>query len=155
MTAWSPLGAGRLTGKYLSGDGAGGRLATLGRPSDARTDAIVDEVVAVAKDVGASPAQVALAWLLSRPGAIVPIVGATKEGQLRDNLAAAERRLPADAIERLDRASAIELGFPHDFLRQEPMPKALVYGDRWREVDDRRFTVRRAPADDVAVLERS
>jgi aryl-alcohol dehydrogenase-like predicted oxidoreductase len=155
VTAWSPLAGGRLTGKYLSDsdhpEARSGRLATLGRESDERSDAIVREVVAVAEEVGASAPQVALAWLRARPGTTVPIVGTTTEDQLRDNLAAADLRLDPALLERLDRASAIELGFPHDFLRTEPMPKGLVYGDRWREVDDRRFTVQRAPADELVV----
>jgi aryl-alcohol dehydrogenase-like predicted oxidoreductase len=160
VTAWSPLAAGRLTGKYLAGSGhpdvAGARLTVAGRDgSDERGDAIVREVVAVAEQLGASPAQVALAWLRARPGAVVPIVGARREDQFRDNLASVDLALDDASRERLDRASAIELGFPHDFLRGEPMPKGIVYGEAWKQVDDRRFTVRRVPADDPNLLSRS
>jgi aryl-alcohol dehydrogenase-like predicted oxidoreductase len=160
VTAWSPLATGRLTGKYLAGadhpDAAGARLTVMGRDGfDERGDAIVREVVAVAEEMGASPAQVAFAWLRSRPGAVVPIVGARKEDQFNDNLASVDVTLDAATRERLDRASAIELGFPHDFLRGEPMPKAIIYGEGWKQVDDRRFTVRRVPADDPDLLARS
>jgi aryl-alcohol dehydrogenase-like predicted oxidoreductase len=160
VTAWSPLAAGRLTGKYLAGadhpDATGGRLTVTGRNgSDERSDAIVREVLAVADEAGASPAAVALAWLRERPGAVVPIVGARSEDQFRDNLASAQLTLEPAARERLDRVSAIELGFPHDFLRGEPMPKTIVYGEGWKQVDDRRFTVRRVPADDPDLLPRS
>lgn len=160
VTAWSPLARGRLTGKYLAGadhpDVAGARLTVTGQDgSEERGDAIVREVVAVAEQIGASPAQVALAWLRGRPGAVVPIVGARNEEQFRDNLASADLTLDDTSRERLDRASAIELGFPHDFLRGEPMPKMIVYGEGWMQVDDRRFTVRRVPADDPDLLARS
>jgi aryl-alcohol dehydrogenase-like predicted oxidoreductase len=157
VTAWSPLASGKLTGKYLGGPNGPaareGRLVAMGRdPSGGeRADAIVAEVVAVARETGASPAQVALAWLRGQPGTVIPIVGASKADQLADNLAAAELRLDPDHRERLDRASAVELGFPHDFLRGA---RSIVYGERWRDVDDRRFTVRRAPADDPGLLPR-
>lgn len=109
----------------------------------------------MAEQLGASPAQVALPWLRARPGAVVPIIGARREDQFRDNLASVDVALDDASRERLDRASAIELGFPHDFLRGEPMPKGIVYGEAWKQVDDRRFTVRRVPADDPNLLSRS
>ena len=56
----------------------------------------------VAEEVGAKPVQVGLAWLLQKPGVTAPIVGATKEGHLEDALAAAELRLPADQVARLE-----------------------------------------------------
>jgi aryl-alcohol dehydrogenase-like predicted oxidoreductase len=158
VTAWSPLAGGKLTGKYLAGangDGAvEGRLTAMGRdPSGERSDAVVGEVMAVAEEAGASPAQVALAWLREQPGTVVPLVGATREDQLRDNLAAAELRLDPSQRERLDRVSAVDMGFPHDFLRGDAV-RGIVYGERWRDVDDRRFTARRVPGDDPELLRR-
>jgi aryl-alcohol dehydrogenase-like predicted oxidoreductase len=157
ITAWSPLASGRLTGKYLAGaehpDAAGARLTVMGSDGfDERGDAVVREVVALADEIGASPAQVALAWLRERPGAVVPIIGARSEEQFRDNLASVDVTLDSAASERLDRASAIELGFPHDFLRGEPLPRQMIYGEGWERVEDRRFTVRRVPADDPDLL---
>jgi len=156
VAAWSPLAAGRLTGKYLADathpDAESGRLVTLNRDSDERTDAIVREVVDVARSLGVSAAQVALAWLRERPGTVVPIVAATKEDQFRDNLASLDLRLDDTARERLDRASRVELGFPYAFLRTDPLLKQIIYSDRWEDVDDRRSTVRRVPADDPALL---
>jgi aryl-alcohol dehydrogenase-like predicted oxidoreductase len=157
VTAWSPLGAGRLTGKYLAGaghpDAADARLTVTGRDGfDQRGDVIVRQVMEVADEIDASPAQVALAWLRERPGAVVPIVGARKEEQFRDNLASIDLTLDSAARRRLDAVSAIELGFPHDFLRGEPMPKQIIYGEDWKQVEDRRFTVRRVPADDPDLL---
>ncbi len=82
------------------------------------------------------------AWLLRRPGNIVPIVGATLQSRLADNLGCLDVDLDADAVARLDEVSAVPLGFPHDFVRF-PEVVGTVYGDRWAEIDDRRSTHRR------------
>ena len=142
ITAWSPLGGGKLTGKYLRGES--GRFDGQQQHSraDIDEDAVVRAVVRIAEAGGWTPAQVALAWHYTRPGAVIPIVGATKESQLRDNLGALAITLDADAVAELDKLSEIALGFPHDFLR-EPGVRNVVYGPRWREIDDRRHTVRR------------
>jgi len=132
VTAWSPLAGGVLTGKYVGG----------GAPADARmnsemmkgfqrtterTDAIVAAVKAVAQECGRSAAQVALAWLRQRPIPVIPIVGARRLEQFRDNLACLDLRLDDSQVDRLDAASRIELGFPHDFYQRD-MVKTLVYG---------------------------
>ncbi|CAM5662484.1 hypothetical protein SGLAM104S_08814 [Streptomyces glaucescens] len=79
-------------------------------------------------------------------GNVVPIVAATKESQLADNLGAVDVRLDADAVARLDEVSAVPLGFPHDFVR-EPRVTRTIYGDRWTEIDERRSTYRRTAHD--------
>jgi aryl-alcohol dehydrogenase-like predicted oxidoreductase len=144
VLAWAPLAAGKLTGKYLRGEP--GRLGATGATADAREEAVVRTVVEIAEQGGWSPAQVALAWLLGRPGNVVPIVAATKESQLADNLGAVDVRLDADAVARLDEVSAVPLGFPHDFLR-DPGVTHTVYGDRWERIDERRSTYRRSAHD--------
>lgn len=147
VLAWGPLADGRLTGKYL--DGGGGRLDRVawGSPRGAGDD-IVRAVVEVARAVGRPPAHVALAWLRSRPGTVIPLIGATTPEQLDQNLAATGARLDREHLAALDEVSAVPLGFPHTFLRFPAMTR-LIYGDRWQEVDDRRRTVRRAVADEV------
>lgn len=146
VLAWAPLAAGKLTGKYRRGES--GRLRVLGTENstengaDQQEEAVVSAVLEIAEQGGWSPAQVALAWLRQRPGNIVPILGATKESQLLDNLAAVDVALDADAVARLDEVSAVPLGFPHQFLR-EPAITRNVYGDRWADIDDRRSTYRR------------
>ncbi|MFE0045208.1 aldo/keto reductase [Streptomyces albireticuli] len=144
--AWSPLAGGKLTGKYRRGEA--GRLTAGGGEEavDPREEAVVTAVLEIAEQGGWSPAQVALAWLRGRPGNIVPIVGATRESQLADNLAALDVTLGAEAVARLDAVSAVPLGFPHDFLR-EPGIVENVYGDRWAAVEDRRSTYRRTVTD--------
>jgi aryl-alcohol dehydrogenase-like predicted oxidoreductase len=66
---------------------------------------------------------VALCWVRQRPGVIVPLVGAKTRAQLDDNLGCLEFELSPEDVARLDEVSAIELGFPHDFL-QQMMPTA-------------------------------
>ncbi|MED7950339.1 aldo/keto reductase [Streptomyces sp. BE20] len=147
VLAWGPLADGRLTGKYLTG--GTGRLDSVawGR-ARGEGDDVVREVLAVAEAVGRPPAQVALAWLRSRPGTVIPLVGATSEEQLRQNLSATELSLDDEQLAALDRVSAVPAGFPHAFLRFPAMVR-LIYGDQWDQVDDRRTTVRRAVADDL------
>ncbi|MEV7382298.1 aldo/keto reductase [Streptomyces lydicus] len=142
VLAWAPLAAGRLTGKYRRGGTGRLDLVTPGGARSRNEEETVTAVLEVAEQGGWSPAQVALAWLRSRPGNIVPIIGATKESQLADNLAAVAVELDADALARLDRVSAVELGFPHDFVR-EPAITENIYGDRWADIEDRRSTYRR------------
>jgi aryl-alcohol dehydrogenase-like predicted oxidoreductase len=152
VAAFSPLASGLLTGKYLpdaeGGPAGNGRIAeSAGRRLDARTERIVREVVAVAGELEATPSQVALAWLRSRPGVVIPIVGVTSEEQLRDNLGCLDVHPTPEHLRRLDEASAIDLGFPYEFLRREVIKK-LVYGDAYDRVDDRRLSGGRALADD-------
>ncbi|MEV0239723.1 aldo/keto reductase [Streptomyces sp. NPDC050674] len=140
VLAWAPLAAGKLTGKYRRGEA--GRLEGTAGDADPREEAVISAVLEIAEQGGWSPAQVALAWLLARPGNVVPIIAATKESQLADNLACVDVRLDADALARLDEVSAVPLGFPHDFVR-EPAVTRNIYGDRWAALDDRRSTHRR------------
>jgi diketogulonate reductase-like aldo/keto reductase len=70
---------------------------------------------------------VALAWLLARPGVTSPILGARTLAQIEDNLGALEVILDADATRRLEAASAITLGFPHDFIASD-MVRGIVAG---------------------------
>jgi len=64
--------------------------------------ALLAEFRRIAAAEGCTPAQLALAWLLSRPGVTAPIVGATKPGHLEDALAATEIELSAEEIEQLE-----------------------------------------------------
>jgi 1-deoxyxylulose-5-phosphate synthase len=99
---WSPLARGRLTREW---DDATERSQTdeFGRSLYAETDrAVVDAVAAVAESRGIVRAQVALAWVLSKPVVTAPIVGVTKPGQLDDALAALTVALSPEEIEQLE-----------------------------------------------------
>ncbi len=140
VTAWSPLAGGALTGKYLKGkDGAaegryGSEMMKAFLPAADRTEAVVREVLAVAGQCGRSPAQVALAWLRHRPMPVIPIVGARRLEQFRDNLACLDLALDEGQVKRLDAASRVELGFPHDFYERD-LVKGLVYGGMRDRID--------------------
>ncbi len=121
---WSPLAGGFLSGKYRQGQGApaGTRLekwkeryAGFDTPRNWR---VLDAVLAVAAELGATPSAVSLAWLLQRPAVTSVIFGARSPEQLQDNLAAAALVLPEAAVRRLDEASAFDLGYPYDMIRR-------------------------------------
>jgi diketogulonate reductase-like aldo/keto reductase len=71
---------------------------------------------------------VALAWTLLNDSVTAPLIGARTLSQLEDNLGALEVELPDDAYARLDQASKVTLGFPHDVLAR-PSTMAAVFGD--------------------------
>ncbi|MFD4641200.1 aldo/keto reductase [Lentzea sp. NPDC058436] len=132
VSPFSPLGGGVLSGKYsepAAEDGSTRRSfnANLGMVTD-RTLAIADAVREVAAEVERTPAQVALAWNLRRPGVTAPVVGARTPEQLLGNLEALEVSLTDEQLARLDAASAIELGYPHDMLSGDHI-RAVMAGD--------------------------
>jgi aryl-alcohol dehydrogenase-like predicted oxidoreductase len=122
VALWSPLGGGLLTGKYRRGEtGRLDRMTVLvqNETTPQRTE-IVDTVIAIAKELGVTPAEVSIAWLLHRarrsPTAIIPILGANTLAQLETNLGALAVQLSDDQFQGLDRVSAVPLGFPHEVL---------------------------------------
>jgi aryl-alcohol dehydrogenase-like predicted oxidoreductase len=118
---WSPLGGGLLTGKVRSGSGApAGSRAAVDPAHRERFESeqnlkIADTVIAVARELGHTPGQVALAWAGQQPGVTAPIFGARTLEQLEDNLGAADLRLENAALRRLDEVSALPLVYPYDF----------------------------------------
>jgi aryl-alcohol dehydrogenase-like predicted oxidoreductase len=102
------LAAGFLTGKYRSEADLEGRARarTVSHYLDPRGLDILAVLDKIAARYQASPAQIALAWLLAQPGITAPIVSATSLAQLDEILPAAEIKLDADALSRLDRVSA-------------------------------------------------
>ena len=131
LVAWSPLAGGVLSGKYHSNSKTEGRYSTdmmkAFLHAGERPDRIVAALQKVSQQVGRSPAQVALAWLRYRDIPVIPIVGARRVSQLQDNLASLELELTREQISALDEASAIEMGFPHDFYANE-LVKTFRYG---------------------------
>jgi aryl-alcohol dehydrogenase-like predicted oxidoreductase len=116
---WSPLAGGLLSGKYRRGkpQPAGTRQAAQWneppvRDREALYD-IVEVLLAVAQERGATASQVALAWLLTRPGIASVIIGARTDEQLEDNLHAAELELVPGDLERLERVSRPPLLYPY------------------------------------------
>jgi aryl-alcohol dehydrogenase-like predicted oxidoreductase len=137
IVAWSPLGSGLLTGKYKT-------MADAGKPEQRRIGEgsrrlceenlrIAREVASVAKEIGRSPAQVALAWLRRQQG-VIPILGARRAEQLEESMGCLDFELPDETCSRLDEVSRVPLGFPHDFLALDSI-REIVYGKEAGRID--------------------
>jgi aryl-alcohol dehydrogenase-like predicted oxidoreductase len=120
ILVWSPLAGGLLSGKYRrNGSPESGTRQVSGTWNEppVRTREKLYDTVEILIDIagahGASPAQVALAWLLGRPAVTSVIIGARTDEQLLDNLGAASLLLSADERAALDKVSAPELIYPY------------------------------------------
>jgi aryl-alcohol dehydrogenase-like predicted oxidoreductase len=119
ILVWSPLAGGLLSGKYRRGQPypAGSRRLTEWQEPPVRNEEQLYDIVEVLVDIagqrGISAAQVALAWLVGRPGVASVIVGARQDEQLIDNLAAANLKLSLEERALLDRASLPPLLYPY------------------------------------------
>ena len=147
--AWSPLAGGILSGKYTredlqdtggekDGSGRKGVTQAIGQLSD-RTLQIADVVKQIAAEIGCSPSQVALNWILQQPSNPIPIIGARKLSHLEDNLGALDIRLNPEQLDRLSQVSAFAMPFPHNFIALD-MYQGVVDGENKIEAG---FTVYR------------
>jgi aryl-alcohol dehydrogenase-like predicted oxidoreductase len=142
VVAWSPLGGGMLTGKYRKGEkgraeGFGGKVFQA-EDSEQRT-VILDTLIAVAKEAGAAPSEIAIAWVAAKGS--LPIIGPRTLAQLKDNLGAAKVALSPEQWARLDKVSAVPPAFPHNML-SDPSTQDLYTGGKFGQID--------APAESVA-----
>lgn len=132
LTAWSPLAGGFLSGKYTRENLADPNFRLSGFdmiPFDKEHGfKLVEQMRGIADAHGVSVAQVALAWLLSKPAVSSVIVGASKIEQLDDNLAAADLALSADELAALDKATAPKPDYPAWVTRvvDQPITNALA-----------------------------
>jgi aryl-alcohol dehydrogenase-like predicted oxidoreductase len=144
VTAWAPLAAGWLTGKYdksvqaeRPGSGETNRLddkfASGFVRRNERNISIAAEVRKVALETDSLPSQVALNWVRSR--GVIPIFGARKADQARENLSCLKFDLSEEHIRRLNEESRIQLGSPHEFLAKI---RPLVYGPMFNSIDNHR-----------------
>jgi aryl-alcohol dehydrogenase-like predicted oxidoreductase len=125
---WSPLASGMLSGKYKregnSGSGDGRLQQTkdqanpVFRKFSERNWQIVEVLANVSKQIGKSPAQVALNWVATQPGVTSTIIGATKTAQLDANLASLDFTIPVDQRKQLDEVSALEITHPYLFFAE-------------------------------------
>ena len=153
MMPWSPLAYGLLTGKYDRTTVEAGAPRTGGLPSDAGTGEaraeddkrldganpfgdtlftdrnwrIVDVLHQVAKEMGETPARVALAWVLSRPGVDTALMGVSRASQVHDNIAATDLQIPAEQIGALDAATAPDAAMIYG-LFTPAMRQQVVFG---------------------------
>jgi aryl-alcohol dehydrogenase-like predicted oxidoreductase len=122
VVPWAPLAQGWLSGRYrrgMTGPPEGTRVAESGDWADHDTEPtwrVLDALHEVAAEIGRPPAQVALRWLLQRPGITAPTVGATTLDQLEDNLGATGWSLTDEQMGRLTSASDPTLPYPYDIL---------------------------------------
>ena len=123
MICWSPLASGLLTGKYR-GQAQADPNSRHGKNAKAYVSRywwdealkLVDTVVEVAGELGKTPTQVALAWLLGDDRVTAPIVGARSAEQIIDSLGAGDFDLPAEARIRLTDAMPLPLGYPKEWM---------------------------------------
>ena len=132
VLGYSPLAGGLLTAKYRNGEK--GRMTELkaGAEVTARQETLLDVVIAVAAEVQSDPAKVSLAWVSAK--GVIPILGANTRLQLDANLGASPVRLDAEQMARLDAASAVPAGYPHELLGSQAV-RAMSTGNRWDQID--------------------
>ncbi len=133
VTVWSPLAGGLLTGKYNAPTAEPKRWSHESPMSAAyvndRNLAIARVAIDIAFQVGRSPSQVAINWIRQKKslGEMIPIIAGRNVNQFRDNLNCLDFELSPEHMKRLNDASAIQLGFPYDFLCSD-FVQQLIYG---------------------------
>ena len=137
---WSPLAGGFLSGKYRREDTSGsGRLSGPNPFGDTkfidRNWDVLDALKSVSTELDLPPAQVALAWVMARPGVASTLVGASKLAQLESNIAATDVVLSEAQMNRLTEASAPTVGFSAALT--SPTIRRMIFGGNevagWRE----------------------
>ena len=125
VVAWSPMASGYLAGKYTPGSlKVQGTRSAEGWGFQSRFFApnhaeILQALLDTAKEIGRTPAQTALRWVMDQPFMTSAIVGARNADQLKDTLSAGGWRLPPEALARLNKVSAQPHKYPRAF--EEPM----------------------------------
>jgi aryl-alcohol dehydrogenase-like predicted oxidoreductase len=134
VTPWAPLGGGALTGKYLRGEN--GRIKPESKRLNEHSTNITKTVMAIADELGISASNVALKWTTEQGFSSIPVVGATKVSQLEDNLKTPDVTLTKEHLQKLDEVSAIQLGFPGDFFREDAV-RLNTFGGFYDKVEKR------------------
>jgi len=133
---WGVLGQGKLTGKYQRGmqPKIRGGITQMTEKDFQLQDIVTD----IAKKLNVSNSQIVLAWMLNHQPGTIPIVGCRTTAQLKEHIQALNIRLDAEQMKRLNDASAVDLGFPHDFIGQtfKQNPIIKYRGNENIELDD-------------------
>jgi aryl-alcohol dehydrogenase-like predicted oxidoreductase len=125
---WAPLGGGFLTGRYNRNTPEEGRLTTKVGESSWENRAldknfvILDALLEAAAELGKTPAQVALRWLIQRKGITSPIFGISTAEQFADNMGAVGWEMPTEVWQRLDEVSALPADYPNRFIHKFRRP---------------------------------
>ena len=123
LIPYSPIGGGLLAGSRRTGTVRSRSPMARDRFNRPADEAVIDAVRQVAERRGVKPAEVAIAWLLSRPGVTAPIVGATKAGHLEDPIKAVQTALSAEEVSILEGAYETQAPLPF-YFRPPPQPAA-------------------------------
>lgn len=136
MLPWGILSGGALTGKYNDPANDEPKRETSASEPE-RTMAAT--LMALAREIGHSPAQVATNWVRQQPGVVIPILGARTQAQLRENLGALDFALSTEQIQRLREASNFKVDFPLSFLTNDHV-RNLIFGETFASIDNHRPT---------------
>ena len=123
---WGLLEGGELTGKYNTPSDEPKRS----KETSDRIKGMASVLMDLAKEIGHTPSQVAINWARQSPYRVLPILGARREAQLKDNLGCLDFELTAEQLDRLTAASPLDLGFPTAFLASDGVHK-LIFGDTY------------------------
>jgi aryl-alcohol dehydrogenase-like predicted oxidoreductase len=132
VTPWGLLEGGEITGKYNKPSDEPKRS----QDTSDKAKALADEIIKLANEIQRTPAQVAINWVRQQYALMIPILGARRESQIRDNLGCLEFTLSAEQLERLAACSPIEYGFPIDFLHSKHV-RGLIFGDTFDKIEPR------------------
>lgn len=131
VTAWGLLAGGVLTGKYNQDTGEPRRY----EGTSERAKTMAERIQAVAREVGRTPAQVAINWVRQQPAQIIPILGGRTEQQMIENLGVMDFELSADCLAQLNTLSDFRLGFPMAFLNDDEV-RGLLFGETFDLLDN-------------------
>ncbi len=134
VTAWGMIMGGVLTGKYRDAD-----AAKRYEGASEQALALGDAVVAVAKEIGRTPAQVAINWVRQQKGKaqVIPILGVRTIEQLKDNLGVLDFELTPEQIQQIEAIAPFDPGFPRSFLLGEHVLN-LIHGKTAAALDNHR-----------------
>lgn len=133
VTPWGVIGQGALTGKYNTPNDE------PKRDSDAspKEKALAEVLIALGREIGQTPAQIAINYVRAQHGNIVPIIGARTEKQIRENLGALDYTLTPEQVRHLNDATDFRIDFPLSFLTNDHV-RGLVFGETFPKIDDHR-----------------
>jgi aryl-alcohol dehydrogenase-like predicted oxidoreductase len=129
---WGMLESGVLTGKYSQPSDEPRRESEVGE----RELQMGKAVAQIARNVGHSPAQVAINWVRQQPGNIIPILGCRTLAQLQDNSCCLEFELSSAQMEELSKLADFKMGFPLSFLKSDHVGN-LIFGETLKLLADR------------------
>lgn len=129
ILAWGALEDGILSGKY-SQDSTEPRRKSSASERELEAGKAVAKA---AKEIGCTPAQIAIQWIRQQPGGIIPILGARTEAQIRDNLGCLNIKLDEKIMTVLNEIADFKAGFPNSFLHSDHV-RNLIFGDTFKSL---------------------